>query len=187
MQGLHHDHRSDHVRRHRRPAPTRGKQVVEHGRREQPATVLSQKPEHAASRQQVTSDRRHIQQIPLILRTPLHTPTIPSRRPHTREARLIQRHLGAHPRQRRRCPTDTSPSQMRSPTTTIGPPSRVSSTLSATSRRPTCGSGPKPLSLSTRGYAARRCVNGGPPPPTPLPSRPPCRSATSPRPSSAAR
>ena len=38
--------------------------------------------------------------------------------------------LGAHPGRRRCCPTDTSPSQMRSPTTTIGPPSRVSSTLS---------------------------------------------------------
>ncbi len=29
--------------------------------------------------------------------------------------------LGAHPRRRRRYPTDTSPSQMRSPSTTIGP------------------------------------------------------------------
>ena len=45
--------------------------------------------------------------------------------------------LGAHPGRRHRYPTDTSPPQMRSPTTTIGPPSRVSSTLSRRHGAPT--------------------------------------------------
>jgi hypothetical protein len=65
-----------------------------------------------------------------------------TRRPHSRRGhqvvarprpgpavRLDDGAQGAHPGRRRRCPTDTSPLQMRSPTTTIGPPSRVSSTL----------------------------------------------------------
>ena len=55
---------------------------------EQPAPMLSQKGEHTARRQQMPRHRLHIQKIPLILRPPLHNPSL-THPDHTRpEARL---------------------------------------------------------------------------------------------------
>ena len=91
MQGLQHNHRRHHIRRDRRPTPTRGEQVLKHRHREQAMTMLSQKTQkHAARRQQMPSHRIHIQQIPLLPRPALHTSTVSAPDRSTRKARFVQ-------------------------------------------------------------------------------------------------
>jgi len=81
VQRLQHDHRRDHVRRQRRAATARGKQILEHLRRKQPLPVPSQEHEHAARLKQMTSNGLHIQQLTLNPRTTLHEPNAPKPEP----------------------------------------------------------------------------------------------------------
>ncbi len=53
VQGLQHDHRSGHIRRHTRPTGRRAEQVREHHIREQLPAMLGQEREHAANRHQM--------------------------------------------------------------------------------------------------------------------------------------
>ena len=84
VQGLQHQHRGHHLRRHTRAAPAGREQVGEQLRREQPAPVLGQEREHAARLQQMPRDRLHIQQLTLIIRATLHPTRIPARAPTAR-------------------------------------------------------------------------------------------------------
>ncbi|CCQ46225.1 hypothetical protein ARTSIC4J27_2185 [Pseudarthrobacter siccitolerans] len=72
LQGLQHQHRADHRRRNRRPAPARRKQILHHRIREQPPPVPGQKSEDTARSQQLTGQRLHIQIPALRILASLH-------------------------------------------------------------------------------------------------------------------
>ncbi len=77
VQRLQHDDRRHHIRRHRRPSALGGEQVGEHLIRKQPLAVLSQEREHTARPEQMPSHRLGVEQLPLILRSTLHTHIVP--------------------------------------------------------------------------------------------------------------
>lgn len=75
FQRLEHHHRGDHVRGHRRTAPTRAEQVGEHVIGEQAVPVLCEQRVHRTLPQQVTTQRSRVQQLTIRARRTLH-PTI---------------------------------------------------------------------------------------------------------------
>ena len=77
VQRRQHDHRCDHVRRDRRPPPTRPEQVREQLVTEQLPAVCGQKREHTTSGEQVPHPRLHITELDLILRPSLHPHIVP--------------------------------------------------------------------------------------------------------------
>ena len=98
VQGLQHDHRSDHLGRNRR-ATTRLEQISEHLLRKQLPTVSGQEREHAPRRQQMPGHRLHIQDLALRIRPSLHPPILPTRQDRLRSDTTV---FQESPRWRRR-------------------------------------------------------------------------------------
>ena len=67
VQRLQRDHRSHHIRRHARPAPTRREQIGEHFIGKQLLTIRRQERKNAARLQKMTRHRLRIQQLTLII------------------------------------------------------------------------------------------------------------------------
>ena len=68
LESLQHHHRSDHLARHRRTAPTRPEQILEQLVTEQPATMLGQQRIHRPRRHKMPAHRRRVQQHPILNR-----------------------------------------------------------------------------------------------------------------------
>ena len=76
MQRLQRDHRGHHIGRHAGPTPTRLEQIGEHLIRKQLAPMSGQEPKNAARLEKMPRYRLRIQQLTLIIRSPLHTEII---------------------------------------------------------------------------------------------------------------
>jgi hypothetical protein len=76
LQGLQHQHRRDHISRHRRPPPPRREKIGEQPVREHLAPMLGQERVHTARRHQMPHQRSSVQQLPIQIRSTLHPPII---------------------------------------------------------------------------------------------------------------
>ena len=77
LQRLQHQHRRHHLSGHRQPAPTRTEQIGEQLIGKHPPPVISQKPVHRTSRNQMPDHRLSVQQLPIQQRHALHATSLP--------------------------------------------------------------------------------------------------------------